>query len=97
MPRLGVFQKAPPDIKRYTIDYTPWLDGARITAKTFAIDNTTTPPLTVTNSSVDGTGAILSFYVGGGEAGETYVVDVTITTDDTQVKEDAIVFSVADP
>lgn len=95
--RLGVFMKAPPDKKRYTIDYSPWLDGEHLTAKTFAVDNVTTTPLNITGDIIDGTGTLLSFYVDGGDDGETYVVDVTITTDGGQIKEDAIVFSVNEP
>jgi hypothetical protein len=99
MSRLGKYSKVPADYKRYTIDYSEWLDGGEtVSSVDLAIDvNTDATPLVVDSSSIISSGTGVEFFVGGGEAGETYNVLVTITTSDTEIREDTVFFSVKSP
>lgn len=92
--RLGKFSKTPAERKRYTIDYTDWLDTTEtVTAAAYTI----TPSGMVVDAQAILTGnKKISFYVNGGDDFETYNLEVKITTSTGQVKEDVVVFAVRD-
>lgn len=97
---LGKYTKTPDERKRYTIDYTDWLDeGEAVSTVTYEVtlangDAATGSPVVIDEDSVDGdaTGAI--FFASEGEDGEQYKVVATMTTSGGQVREDAILFNV---
>jgi hypothetical protein len=92
---LAKYIKTPDERKRYTIDYSDWLDvGETVTDVAFAISNTTTPPLVVEDDSLIDSSTGVAFFVGGGDDGETYEVLVTIDTSGAQIKQSLIMFDV---
>lgn len=91
--RLGKFVKAPAEVKRYTVDYTNWLDtGETVTAKAFEV--TPSGALTIASSVILTGAQKISFFVAGGNNDETYRVAIRATTSAGQVKEDVLQFSV---
>lgn len=96
--KLGTFGKTPAERKRYSLDYTDWLDtGETISTRTFTVTPSTgASPLQIDASSIDASGKQLVFFANFGDNGTTYVVDVLITTSGGQTKEDQINFLVKD-
>lgn len=96
--KLSTFKQTPQEKKRYTISYTDWLDtGEVVSSVTYAIDNTTVPPLIVESSTVDGDGLGITFFVSGGLDAEEYQLNVLMQTDAGQRKEDFMKIVVEDP
>jgi hypothetical protein len=93
--KLDNFIKSPVERKRYTIDYSDWLDtGETISSVTFAVTPTTTNTLEV-DAYVLGTGnTSVIFFANYGDANNIYTVDVQIVTSGGQTKEDTILFTV---
>lgn len=94
--KLGSFTKTPVERKRYSLDYTDWLDtGETLSTSTFTVSPTTgATPLIVDASSFDATSKQLLFFVNYGIDGVTYTIDVQVTTSGGQTKEDQITFLV---
>lgn len=93
--KLGNFPKAPAERKRYTIDYTDWLDtGETISTVTFGVTPTGTGALGIDAYSIGSPAKTVVFFANFGLAGKQYTVTVTITTSGGQTKEDTILFSV---
>jgi hypothetical protein len=98
--RLGKYTKTPEERKRYTIDYTDWLDsGETVTTityeVTFADDSAVTgSAVEIDESGVDADSLGGYFFAAAGEDGEQYKVVATMTTTGGQVREDAILFNV---
>ena len=94
--KLGTFQKTPVERKRYTLDYTDWLDtGETVTSFFFTVTPSTgATPLIIDASSITGSGLMVTFFANYGANGVTYVVDVLISTSGGQTKEDQINFIV---
>lgn len=93
--KLGKFVQTPDEKKRYTFDYSEWLDvGETITDTASEIDNATIPPLEVDSLTHDNT--LATWYVAGGKHLENYTVIIKITTSAGQIKEDAITIKVKD-
>lgn len=91
--KLGRFTKQPAERKRYSIDYSDWLDtGETISTATFAV--APTGALEVDAYTIGSPATSVVFFVNGGTSGVTYKVTVTITTSGGQIKEDEILFSV---
>jgi O-acetylhomoserine/O-acetylserine sulfhydrylase-like pyridoxal-dependent enzyme len=90
--KLGSFLKSPNETKQYAIDYSKWLENGEIlTSATFSASPS---DMTIGSYVIDGTGAILSFYVSGGTDSGYYVVTVLATTSIGQIKEDTVHFNV---
>ena len=87
------------DIRRYQIDYTPFLQpGEVLSTFTLAIA-AQLPPATSTvnsagNSHFDVTETQLFLYVTGGVVNESFTVDVAVTTSYSQTIHDTIAFNV---
>lgn len=96
--KLGIFTKTPVERKRYSLDYSDWLDtGETITERMFSVSPiANSSSLTIDASLISGDGKSLSFFVSLGEDDVTYTVDVQITTSTGQVKEDQVLFAVKD-
>ena len=93
--KLAKYQKTPAERKRYTLDYTDWLDtGETVSAVVFAVDPTGV--LFIDSYSIVGSGRQVVFYANAGATGVSYTADVRITTSTGQIKEDQIVFVVKD-
>lgn len=89
---LGKFVKSPDEVKRYSVDYSDWLD----TGEYILTANVTISPSgpivdvqSTTTNDID-----LSFFVTGGTAGTSYKLKTRVQTTNGQVKEDIIVLEV---
>lgn len=96
--KLGTYIKTPSERKRYSLDYTDWLEtGETIVTRSFVVTPTTgATPLLVDASAIDPSGKQVIFYVSAGIDGVTYEVEAFISTSDGQIKEDQINFLVKD-
>lgn len=96
--KLGKFTKTPVERKRYSLDYTDWLDtGETVVLCVFTVTPSTgTSPLLIDTSVIDPTGLLVGFFANYGDSGVTYTVDVLMTTSGGQKKEDQITFVVKD-
>jgi hypothetical protein len=92
--KVGKFTKTPAERKRYTLDYSNWLDtGETVTGSAFAITPTTASPFFIDGQGIVG-GTQLLFYVNGGLDQSDYLVTVSITTSGGQTKQDTLTFNV---
>lgn len=94
--RIGKFAKAPGDRKRYTIDYTQWLDDD----ETLVNVHTAVPddPLGI---YVDGVLIMenerhVVMFVSGGQEGRSYDLGIRVNTNADQTKDDFVTFVVMD-
>ena len=99
---LAKYVKTPVERKSYQIDYSAWLgDTEEIDGSIFTVtqDGTDTPvtPLIVDARSTAPDGKSIIYFVSGGDAGESYTIDVQATTSTGQTKEDQIKFFVRSP
>lgn len=95
--KLARFTKGPTERKRYSIDYSDWLDtGETISAVTFTPSPLATGGLEVDAYTISTPATSVVFFANAGIDGTTYTLDVTITTSGGQIKEDQILFSVRD-
>lgn len=96
---LKKYVKAASERKRYSINYSDWLDiGELLTGVTFTIPaNNATTPLVVDDVAVTPDGLGVQYYVSGGADGEQYEVVATATTSGAQIKVDDLLFSVREP
>lgn len=93
--KLANFVKTPSERKRYTIDYSDWLDtGETISAVTFAVTPSTTNTLQIDAYQIANPATSVVFFANFGDAGKQYTVDVKVTTSGGQTKEDTILFTV---
>lgn len=89
---LETFEKQPADILDYDIDYVNWLPKNDFVS---SVSTTTSPPgLDVDAAIVINDGTRVKLWVSGGDAGETYKVEVTVTTNLSRVKQDEVRFRV---
>ena len=98
---LSRYTKAALERKRYSIDYTSWLDaGELVTSVVFTVlNNTVSTPLVVDGVQVLPTNLGVQYYVSGGVDGTTYQVLATMNTNSTgpQIKEDVVLFVIREP
>lgn len=93
--KLARFTKAPNERKRYTIDYSDWLDtGETVSTVTFSVTPSTTNILQVDAYSIASPATSVVFFVNDGADGTTYTLEISITTSGGQVKEDQVHYSV---
>jgi hypothetical protein len=97
MGRIARYSKTAAERKRYTIDYTDWLDpGENVSGAVFDVVVQTLVPLVVDDIEVLPSGLGVQYYISGGTPDITYEVSVTMTTSQTQIREDGIIVSVKD-
>lgn len=95
---LGKYFKSPADRKRYTIDYTDWLDSAElISTVTFEVTPVGTSVLVIDGIAIDTDAKGVVFYASEGLDGTNYKAFPTMTSSNGQIKEDEIRFTVRDP
>lgn len=95
---LGKYLKAPPDRKRYTLDYSDWLDtGELVQSVTFGVTPVEAPPLVIDGIAINSGSQSITFYASGGVDGSTYKALTTMVTLGGQTREDAIQFTVRTP
>ncbi len=93
--KLARFTKQPAERKRYSIDYSDWLDtGETISTVSFVTTPASAGALVVDANSITAAGKSVVFFANDGVSGTTYTVTVTITTSGGQIKEDEILFAV---
>ena len=93
--KLARFTKQPSERKRYTIDYSDWLDtGETISTVAFVPSPVATGGLEIDAFSIATPATAVVFFANYGVSGTTYTVTVTITTSGGQIKEDEVLFSV---
>lgn len=101
MSRLAKYTQTPDETKRYSIEYSDWLDtGETVSDVSFEISPTTSPALSVQSSHIvqGDTGALtqLRFFVTGGVAKKSYKVIVNVATSGGQEKQDTVLFDIRD-
>jgi hypothetical protein len=96
---LKKYIQAAGERKRYTINYSEWLDtGEYLTVVTFTVQGTaTSPALVVDDIMITPTPTGVQYYVSGGVDGIQYEVLVAATTATGQIKEDTVLFTVREP
>lgn len=94
--KLAKFVKSPAERKRYTIDYSEWLDtGETVQSIVFTVaPSTGTMPLEIDAFQIANPATSVVFFANYGDEGVAYTVDVIMTTSGGQIKEDQILFSV---
>jgi hypothetical protein len=94
--KLAKFVKSPAERKRYSIDYSEWLDtGELVSSIVFTVAPSTGAAPLVIDSYLIGTPATdVDFFANYGVDGVGYTVNVVMTTSGGQIKEDQILFSV---
>lgn len=91
---LKKFYKDPDDRKRYTLDYTDWLDLTEsVSSCVFAVTPVEAGGLEVDASSIVANKTVV-FYVALGNADTDYTVEATMTSDAGQVKQDTLTYLV---
>ncbi|WP_454627788.1 phage fiber-tail adaptor protein [Bradyrhizobium cenepequi] len=95
---LGKFFKAPDDRKRYSIDYSDWLDaGELVSAVTFEVTPAEADMLVIDGFAINTDSKSVVFYASEGADGSTYKVLAEMTTTNGQVREDSIQFTARAP
>ena len=93
--KLAKYCKEPGERKRYTLDYSEWLDtNETITAVTFGVTPSEVGGVQVDAFSIGTPATSITFFVNDGLDGTTYTVEATITTSGGQIKEDQVLFAV---
>lgn len=89
---IATFEKQPVDVLDYDIDYASWLPDNDVIS---SVQTTVLPiGLEIDTAIVINSGTRIKLWVSGGEAGETYKVEVTVTTSLNRVKQDEVRFRV---
>jgi hypothetical protein len=93
--KLATYYKSPAEVKRYRVDYSSWLDtGETVTARTLTV--TPAGELLVDGSSITDAGMSVTYFVSGGDNGQTYNINIQVQTSGGQTKEDDVYFKVRD-
>lgn len=90
MIRRPSFVKNTVEKKKYTFDYSGWLDAAEtITSPATLVSPLTDSPLTISGAFVtDGTK--LSLFIAGGLTGTLYTLSIIVNTSVGQIKRDDV-------
>ena len=96
--KLGKFKKDPDEKKRYSIDYTDWLDTAETVSSvtpSVELDYGSEDPITleVTSIALTGDSKGVTFFVEGGIDDVDYKLTMTMTSSAGQIKEDHLIVS----
>lgn len=91
---LGKFIKSPDEIKRYSIDYSNWLDTGEYLASATVTRTPATGIMTINVDTIGASDIDLSFFVSGGTAGVSYKLLVRAVTTNGQAKEDTVTVEV---
>lgn len=98
MSAIARYQKTPVERKRYTIDYSAWLDeDETLTFVTFDVEPQDANPIQIDAFEIMDDQVTVQYYVSEGVHNTQYIVDVQITTSAGQKKEDLIEITIVDP
>jgi len=96
--QLGKYFKAPVDRKRYTIDYSDWLDsGELVMSVTFGVTPLDAFPVVIDGNANNPAATGVVFYASGGLDGTSYKVTATLLSSNGQTREDTIQYTVKAP
>jgi hypothetical protein len=84
MPILGTFNKQPNEVLDYDISFAEWIPAGDTIVQAVAVAD---DGITLGETLIDPTGLLVKQWVEGGTSGETYKIQITVTTDDGRVKE----------
>lgn len=92
---LGRYNKTPAERKRYTIDYSEWLDtGELVSSVTFEVIPAGAGAVQVSTVTILTPATGVGFFIENGLVGVSYDLLVTIVTAGGQIKQDEIKISV---
>lgn len=95
MSLLKAFQQRTIERKRYTIGYERWMDaGELLFDHTVIISPVTSPALIAEDAFASDADTRITFFIKGGVAGQTYLVNMIATTTEGQVKSDTLQMAV---
>lgn len=95
---LGKYFKAPVDRKRYSIDYTDWLDaGETVLSVTFGVTPVDASTLAIDGITIAPDAKSIVFYASLGVDATTYKAFATMVTTGGQTREDVVQFTVRAP
>jgi hypothetical protein len=95
---LGKYFKSPDERKRYSIDYTDWLDTGEVLADvTFEVTPVDANPVVIDDIAIETGDKSVVFYASAGLEGRSYKAIATMTTSGGQVKEDTVQYTVRAP
>lgn len=89
MSTLAAFQKRAIERKRYTLDYSCWLDeGETLADFAIVVTPASVPPLVASGAYSDPTDTKITTYISAGLAGAIYTVSFIASTSYGQTKRD---------
>lgn len=95
MAQLARYIKDPDERKRYSIDYSEWLDdGERLLTVSAAVAPSDATPILVQDVQIDPSETLVQYYLEGGAPDVDYTILFTVTTSGNQTKEDVIICAV---
>lgn len=92
--RIGKFAKAPGDRKKYTVDYSQWLDNQELITDVQSFVPDDEFGIYVDGLLVSTDGKSLDMFVSGGQESVSYDLGLRIETSGNQIKDDYITFVV---
>lgn len=95
---LGKYFKGPAERKRYSIDYSDWLDdGEIVSTVTFEVTPVDAGPVVIDGNSIQPGSKSVVFYASAGLNGTTYRAAVTMVTSNFQTRVDTVQFTIRSP
>jgi hypothetical protein len=92
---LGKYFKGPTERKRYSIDYSDWLDaGELVQSVTFQVTPNDAGPVFIDGNSIQPGNKSVNFYANAGLNGVTYKVAVSMVTTANQDRVDTVQYTV---
>lgn len=86
---LSGVNKAVVERKRYTVDYSPWLETSEVlTNFQMVLTPVTTPPLVADGAFISADFTILTVFLSGGLGETLYTLSFVTTTSEGQIKRD---------
>jgi hypothetical protein len=89
---IKTYRKMPIERRRLYLDYSCWLETSEVLSNFQAtvVPFTSDGPLTVASSYPDAEHKRLMLFVSGGKPNQNYTLQMVITTDQGQIKQDNI-------
>lgn len=93
---LGRYRQTPGERRKRGVDYTDFLeDSEEVTDVDAVVSPDTDTPFVISNIAIDPEdGKEWAYFAEGGQAGYTYSVTFTVTTNGGQIKTDTIEFDI---
>ena len=92
---LGRYKQQPGEKRKRGVDYTEFLEAGELVILVVPVVTPVTSPVFVVSTIViDGAGKKFAYFIEGGVTGNTYLLELTVTTSLGQILEDEIEFEV---